>query len=109
MLLSSKKEKQEDFRNLDRQAAEVINVMTNSRLSYPEGKEKIDMCQAIREMMEDSRAEGRRAGKKEGKREGELRVNHLIQYLVKQGRTEEIVQMVTDETYQEKLFAEFGL
>ena len=46
------------FRNLDRQAAEVINVTTNSRLKYPEGKEKIDMCVAIDEMVADGKIEG---------------------------------------------------
>lgn len=47
-----------EFRSLDRQAAEVINITTNSRLKYPEGKERIDMCVAIEEMRMDSRLEG---------------------------------------------------
>ena len=48
----------ESFQNLDRQAAEVINVTTNSKLKYPEGKEKIDMCLALEEMRMDSKREG---------------------------------------------------
>lgn len=56
----------EGFKSLDRQAAEVINVTTNSRLKYPEGKERIDMCVAIEEMRMDSRIEGRIEGKIEG-------------------------------------------
>lgn len=48
----------EEFRSLDRQAAEVINVTTNSKLKYPEGKERVDMCAAIEEMRTDSRLEG---------------------------------------------------
>ena len=48
----------ESFQNLDRQAAEVINVTTNSKLKYPEGKEKIDMCLALEEMRMDSKIEG---------------------------------------------------
>ena len=47
-----------DFHSLDRQAAEVINVTTNSRLKYPEGKERVDMCLAIEEMIADSEARG---------------------------------------------------
>ena len=43
---------------MDRQAAEVINVTTNSKLKYPEGKEKIDMCLALEEMRMDSKIEG---------------------------------------------------
>lgn len=56
----------ESFQNLDRQAAEVINVTTNSKLKYPEGKEKIDMCAALEEMRMDSKREGIREGKIEG-------------------------------------------
>lgn len=51
-----------EFRSLDRQAAEVINVTTNSKLKYPEGKERIDMCVAIEEMRNDSRLEGKLEG-----------------------------------------------
>lgn len=47
-----------DFHSLDRQAAEVINVTTNSRLKYPEGKERVDMCLVIEEMIADSEARG---------------------------------------------------
>ena len=47
-----------DFLSMDRQAAEVINVTTNSRLKYPEGKEKINMCLAIEEMRMDSEIKG---------------------------------------------------
>lgn len=46
------------FRSLDRQAAEAINVITNSKLKYREGKERIDMCAAIEEMRTDGEIEG---------------------------------------------------
>lgn len=54
------------FQSLDRQAAEVINVTTNSKLKYPEGKEKIDMCLALEEMRMDSKREGIREGEIKG-------------------------------------------
>lgn len=46
------------FRSLDRQAAEVINVTTNSKLKYPEGEERINVCAAIEEMVADGKIEG---------------------------------------------------
>ena len=61
------------FQHLDRLAAEVINVTTNSKLHYPEGKETIDMCLAIEEMRRDSRIEGIQEGLQEGRMEGELK------------------------------------
>lgn len=54
------------FRNLDRQAAEVISITTNSKLKYPEGKERVDMCLAIEEMRNESLLEGEIKGEIKG-------------------------------------------
>lgn len=63
---------QEDpnFLSMDRQAAEVIHTVTNSKLKYPEGKGKISMCLAIEEMLMDSKREGIREGIREGEIKG---------------------------------------
>lgn len=60
------------FRRLDRQAAEVINLVTNSKLKYSQGEGKVDMCLAIEEMRNDSKLEGRKEGRKEGRVEGRI-------------------------------------
>ena len=54
------------YRRLDRESAEVINIVTGSNLSIEQGKESIDMCQAIEEMRAESRAEGRAEGEAKG-------------------------------------------
>lgn len=54
------------YRRLDRDSAEVINIVTGSNLSIEQGKESIDMCQAIEEMRAESRAEGRAEGEAKG-------------------------------------------
>ena len=46
------------FQNMERQAAEVINVVTGSKLKYPEGKGDVNMCLAIQQMREESKIEG---------------------------------------------------
>jgi len=46
------------FRSMERQAAEVINVVTGSKLKYPEGKGSVDMCLAIQQMREESEIKG---------------------------------------------------
>lgn len=69
------------FRNLDRQAAEVINVTTNSKLRYPEGKEKIDMCAAIEEMRTDSRLEGEIKGAVETCQRFNMSLQETVQYI----------------------------
>lgn len=43
------------FRTLERAAAEVINMATNSEIAFEESEENIDMCQAIKEMRQDER------------------------------------------------------
>mgnify|MGYP007105081078 FL=1 len=43
---------------LERQAADVINVVSESELNYPEGKGAVSMCLAIQEMRKESEIEG---------------------------------------------------
>ncbi|MCM1559942.1 MAG: Rpn family recombination-promoting nuclease/putative transposase [Butyrivibrio sp.] len=47
-----------NFQSVERQAAEVINVVTGSKLSYPEGKGDVNMCLAIQQMREESEIKG---------------------------------------------------
>jgi hypothetical protein len=51
-------QKDENFHNLERQAAEVINVTTDSRLKYPEGQEVVNVCTAIEEIKIEGKIEG---------------------------------------------------
>jgi predicted transposase/invertase (TIGR01784 family) len=55
-------ENDEVFRHMGRAEYEVINTCTNSNLKVDKVKEDLDMCQAIREMMEDAKTEGREEG-----------------------------------------------
>lgn len=74
---------QEDpnFLSMDRHAAEVINVTTNSRLKYPEGKETINMCLAIEEMRNESRLEGEIKGAVETCKNFNKTLEETIQYI----------------------------
>lgn len=46
------------FQSLERQAADVINAVTESEFKYPEGKGEVNMCLAIQEMRIESEMEG---------------------------------------------------
>ncbi len=46
------------FQSMERQAAELINVVMGSKLKYPEGKGEVNMCLAIQQMREESKIEG---------------------------------------------------
>lgn len=109
-LIEAYKDNQEN--NLYKSMMDVI-VRANKE-KFLEVKE---MCLAIEELMKDEleakRKEGVKEGMKEGMKEGrraeKQRVNTLILKLSELGRADEIVKAAADETYQNKLFEEFGL
>lgn len=55
-------EKDKHFQSVERQAADVINVVTGSKLKYPEGKGDVNMCLAIQQMREESELVGQIKG-----------------------------------------------
>ena len=55
---------------LELNAARVIQAITNVTLDLSEETEEVDMCKAIDDMMQDSRAEGLAEGMEKGKAEG---------------------------------------
>ncbi len=62
---------------------------------------KVNMCQGLREWMEDER--------NEGKIEERERMNQLIILLAEQARTEDLIRAAKDMEYQEYLFEELGI
>ena len=54
---------------IDREAVLVIKTITNTAIEISENEEEIDMCKAIDDMMNESRAKGRAEGKAEGQAE----------------------------------------
>ena len=57
------------FRSLSREAADVINALTGSNFEIQDGKESVDMCRALEDLVKESIAEGEAKGKKEGIKE----------------------------------------
>ena len=58
------------YQNMDSETAEVMGVMVGMKSQVAKQKEEgesINMCEALRGMLEDSRVEGREEGKAEGK------------------------------------------
>ena len=121
------------FRELERRAADVIQVITNTELGYGEEEGSVDVCQAIRDMREEERlrgekigeargeargrklgeAQGRKLGEAQGRKLGEAqaakRINRLMQRLIQDNRMDDIKRSVNDREYQEKLLEEYGI
>lgn len=53
------------YQDVSRNTADLVNVVTGSRLPYQKEKERVNMCLAIEEMRNDAREEGREEGRRE--------------------------------------------
>lgn len=52
------KDNEQRFREMERRAVDVIEVITNTGLKYEESEMKIDVCEAIQKMREESEQKG---------------------------------------------------
>lgn len=60
----------ERFTRLERSAAMVINTMTNAGIEMNPNEEVVNMCEAIRQMMDESEMRGKLYGEKVGEMRG---------------------------------------
>jgi len=93
-------EQNERYRNLEREAAAVINAVTRSKLKLEEEKEKIDMCKAIDDMRQECIEQGRAEARRDMcKAIDDMRQESLEQGL-KQGRAEGRVEGRTEGLHE---------
>ena len=72
---------------IDREAAMVIKTITNTSIEIAEGKEEIDMCEAVEAMLSESEAKGIEKGMQQGKKEGiEIGELRMLVKQIKKGR-----------------------
>ena len=58
------------FRSVSRKTADLVNVVTKSKLHYSEREERVNMCEAIEGIIHDAKAEGIEEGRAEGIEKG---------------------------------------
>lgn len=104
-------ERKTQFERLDEDAYDMITALTNTKEfadkkeSYREEGSGINMCRAIRELIEDGKLEGLR----EGIHEGSQRINELNRRLLADGRQDDLLRAVQDDVYQKSLLNEYDL
>lgn len=54
------------FRNMEAESVELINALTDSHIEIDEGEERIDMCQALKDLRQEGVDEGIELGRREG-------------------------------------------
>lgn len=100
-------ENEEKFRELAEDAFDVIVAVTGSKElgnikdMYREDGGRINMCEAIRGMIND--------GIEQGRNEGEDNFALLTEKLLKDSRTEDLLKATTDKLLRRKLFEEYGI
>ena len=62
--------RESELRDLDREAARVLGVCTNTEIVIDENAEVVDVCKAVQDMTYKARQEGKLEGRQEGKLEG---------------------------------------
>ncbi len=111
-------ESDDSYQSMEEDAFDVIVKYANaSELAQAKnyiGKEgKVNMCTAIREMMEDSRQEGLEAGIKEGLetgiKEGETLLAKLISRVLADNRAEDIKLAAEDEKARKQFYREYEM
>ena len=70
-----------EYRDVTRKTANFVNIMTDSELQFAEDKERVDMCEAIKGILERGRAEGRA----EERAVGEERLMSILAEFVRDG------------------------
>ena len=91
------------------EAYEVLQKLSadeRKRLEY-EARQKAILD--YNSQMSSSREEGIQIGEARGEKRGEARHKALCDHLLKDGRIEDLKKAVSDESYTEKLYKEYGL
>ena len=84
---------------LDIDAAHVIGVITDTPIDIYEKDKEVNMCQAIKDLMEDARAEGMTEGVQLTKR--------MQSQLKDQGRMDDIMRTINDDAFCDQMISEY--
>ena len=90
---------------MDNDAARVIRDITNTPIYVPDGKGEIDMCKAVKDMLDESKTKGL----EEGKAEGFSQLSKLIELLSDEERYADIKKIAKDAAYRDMLMKEYHL
>lgn len=98
------------YQNMEEDAFDVVVQYANVTelvgvKNYRREDGRVDMCTAIREMMEDSRQEGLELGMKEG----ETLLATLISRLLADNRAEDLKLAAEDEEARKRFYREYGM
>ena len=87
---------EERFKHMEREAVQLLNLVTGAEMEMDEEKEVVNMCKAIQDMREEERELGWQEGKQESKRQ-------IMQSMLAHGYTlDEVMEVVQCEEDSEE-------
>ena len=92
-------QKNEEYQTMEEDAYEVVaqyvkaEELIQVKDEYRGKDGKVDMCQALKELIEDGRAEGRASGLAEGREEA---IRNIVIRMVKKGKADEEIMELTE-------------
>ena len=90
------------FSCLETNAALVINAMTNAGIAIDPNKEVVNMCEAIRQMVDEGIMLGEKRGEERGEKRGEMqKALAIARRMLEMGCSEELIIAATMLTKQE--------
>lgn len=75
----------------------------------PDGNGEIDMCKAVKDMLDESKTKGLAEGRAEGRAEGLSQLSKLIELLSDEERYADIKKIAKDAAYRDMLMKEYNL
>lgn len=116
-------ENKDEMCNMEEDLYDAITSYTHTKeldkikTRVQNNKGGINMCKAFDDLMKDERIAGRREGRaagekngmKMGIKKGTERVNTLNQFLIRDGRQEDLLKSITNSVFQKRLFTEYQI
>ena len=81
---------------LNIESVTIINALTNSNLKIEEGKDEVQMCKALDDLIEDGRNEGRSEGIEIGRQEGSI-IGFITACREFDKKDTEIMELITEK------------
>lgn len=111
------------FRKMDEETVKVLSVLLSAPRLWEERKrhmsineereEEYDMCQAMKELLEDAKNDGISRGMEKGIErgiiQGQSSINRLVQMLLSDNRLEDLKRSVVDAAFQAQLLREYQI
>lgn len=93
------------FEKVDFETVNLINVVTGSKIKVEKTEEEVNMCYAF----ENSMREAKELGIEIGKAEGENKFAKLINFLLKDKRNAEVMEVTENEEKRQELYKFYGI